>query len=88
MTNTQTFSMESINKEKVRDLIITELNAKINYFKLERLSNQVRYGEDRELLTSQIDQLQLEKESWLQWLESAAIESNFTIKMNITITKI
>lgn len=55
---------------KAKSVLLELLNHKIKYHEVEKLSNQMHYGEDKEHSENRIEELKEEKQQLLYWLDS------------------
>jgi dTDP-D-glucose 4,6-dehydratase len=73
----------SFSKFKTRTVLMELINSKIAYHKVEKFSNEMRFGEDRDHSDKRIAELEQEKQNLLTWLDSIKEEDN--LKINCVI---
>ena len=74
-------------RDKARTLLVSLLNYKINYHELQKFSDQVRFGKDKENSEKRIQELNKEKQELINWLntldKTSILDINCNIAMNV-----
>lgn len=68
-----------------KDLLLELLSQKINYHKIRKFNNEVRFGNDKEHSKKRIEALIEEKENLIEWLQSLDERQGITIKGTISL---
>ncbi len=76
------------SQERAKTLLFELLQHKINFHKVEKFSNEFRFGEDREHSENRINQLLDEKYGLMAWFELMEKAEGFRIHYSIEIETI
>lgn len=71
--------------EKARILLLELLHYKINFHKVEKFSNEFRFGEDKDRSENRINELTDEKYGLMAWLELMEKAEGFRIHCSIEV---
>ena len=89
MKNHQTKLIEGIfSPIKAKNLLLELFNYKIDFHKNEKLSNHLRFGNDKEQSENRIKALLVEKKHLVEWLENLDDSETLAINCNINIEKL
>lgn len=72
------------SKIKAKTVLLELINNKINFHKVEKFSNEIRFGQDTDHSEKRIQALNIEKENLLAWIES--VDNNAALRLNCVIT--
>lgn len=88
-TGMHTRSIKLIDGEftpaRAKTLLLELIQYKINFHKVEKFSNEFRYGEDREHSENRINELTDEKYGLMAWLELMEKTEGFRIHCSIEV---
>lgn len=87
-THTTKLIEGDFSPDSAHSLLSELLHHKINFHKLQKLSNEIRFGEDREHSEKRIKELSAEKQKLTQWFNSLESTDQIKINCNINIEKI
>lgn len=76
----------NFTSEESKTILLDLINYKINFHRVNRLSDVIRYGEEKDNYHSRIDELTNQKELFVKWLQQEG--GAYKIVGNIKIERI
>ena len=75
----------NFSHEKAQKLLLELIHYKLNFHKLEKFTNEIRYGEDKEHSDKRIRELTKEKQELAAWLNALDKSYKINILCNIEV---